>query len=96
MVPQWFADLPLFPRLTCLGRRMRTLGAVKLWTGHRLAWGRVSQSSVTRLGGVNKQNEGLAWGTCDKAVFCINKCKVLLYLFNNELIIENSKNYAII
>jgi hypothetical protein len=37
-----------------------------------------------------------AWRTCDKAVFCINKCKVLLYLFNNELIIEKAKKYAII
>ena len=31
-----------------------------------------------------------------KAVFCINECKVLLYLFNNKLIIEKKKNYAII
>jgi hypothetical protein len=36
------------------------------------------------------------WGACDKAVFCINECKVLLYLFNNKLIIEKKKNYAII
>ena len=36
------------------------------------------------------------WRTCDKAVFCINECKVLLYLFNNKLIIEKKKNYAII
>ena len=38
----------------------------------------------------------LTWGACDKAVFCINECKVLLYLFNNKLIIEKKKNYAII
>ena len=42
------------------------------------------------------KRKSAAWGTCDKAVFCINECKVLLYLFNNKLIIEKKKNYAII
>jgi hypothetical protein len=31
-----------------------------------------------------------------KQYFTSYQCKVLLYLFNNELIIEKKKNYAII
>lgn len=57
MVPEWFADLPPPAPIDLSRLGVRTLGAVKLWTGHRLAWGRVSQSPVTRLGGVNKQQK---------------------------------------
>lgn len=53
MVPRWFADLPPFSRLTCLGKDA-DVGSSKATDRAPPCWGQGFSIPVTRLGGIKK------------------------------------------